>query len=76
ALLGLENQKTDINEIFKWKGEKRSFTAWGKDMTPGEAMKLSAVPVYQALARLIGRDLMHKEVKRMGFGNAEIGQQV
>ncbi|HFF5400694.1 TPA: OXA-23 family carbapenem-hydrolyzing class D beta-lactamase [Acinetobacter baumannii] len=76
ALIGLENQKTDINEIFKWKGEKRSFTAWEKDMTLGEAMKLSAVPVYQELARRIGLDLMQKEVKRIGFGNAEIGQQV
>ena len=61
ALIGLENQKTDINEIFKWKGEKRSFTAWEKDMTLGEAMKLSAVPVYQELARRIGLDLMQKK---------------
>ncbi len=38
-------------------------------------MKLSAVPVYQELARRIGLDLMQK-VKRIGFGNAEIGQQV
>ncbi len=32
-----------------------------KDMTLGEAMKLSAVPVYQELARRIGLDLMQKK---------------
>ena len=76
ALIGIQHNKTNPNEVFKWKGEKRSFTSWEKDMTLAEAMQASAVPVYQELARRIGLDLMQKEVRRVGFGNADIGQHV
>ena len=76
ALIGIQHNKTNPNEVFKWKGEKRSFKSWEKDMTLAEAMQASAVPVYQELARRIGLDLMQKEVRRVGFGNADIGQQV
>ena len=62
--------------MFKWDGQKRLFPDWEKDMTLGDAMKASAIPVYQELARRIGLDLMSKEVKRIGFGNADIGSKV
>ncbi len=55
---------------------KRLFPEWEKDMTLGDAMKASAIPVYQDLARRIGLELMSKEVKRVGYGNADIGTQV
>ncbi|MGE8539479.1 MAG: penicillin-binding transpeptidase domain-containing protein, partial [Acinetobacter sp.] len=64
ALIGLQHGKATANEIFKWDGKKRSFTAWGKDMTLAEAMQASAVPVYQELARRIGLELMQQEVQR------------
>lgn len=76
ALIGLQNAKATNTEVFPWNGEKRAFSAWEKDMTLAEAMQASAVPVYQELARRIGLDLMRKEVKRVGFGNMNIGQQV
>ncbi|POZ09075.1 OXA-143 family carbapenem-hydrolyzing class D beta-lactamase OXA-231 [Acinetobacter baumannii] len=76
ALIGLENHKATTTEIFKWDGKKRSYPMWEKDMTLGDAMALSAVPVYQELARRTGLDLMQKEVKRVGFGNMNIGTQV
>lgn len=76
ALIGLQHGKATNTEIFKWNGEKRSFPIWEKDMTLAEAMQVSAVPVYQELARRIGLDLMSQEVKRVGFGNTQIGQQV
>lgn len=76
ALIGLQHQKASHTEVFKWKGEKRLFSIWEKDMTLAEAMQASAVPVYQELARRIGLDLMQKEVKRLHFGNAQIGTQV
>lgn len=76
ALIGLKHKKTNVNEVFKWQGEKRFLKAWEKDMTLAEAMQVSAVPVYQELARRIGHDLMQKEVKRVGFGNTDIGHQV
>lgn len=76
ALIGLQHGKATNTEIFKWNGGKRSFPTWEKDMTLAEAMQVSAVPVYQELARRIGLDLMSQEVKRVGFGNTQIGQQV
>ena len=76
ALIGLQHAKVTTNEIFKWNGEKRAFPTWEKDLTLGEAMQASAVPVYQELARRIGLALMQQEVKRLGFGNRNIGQQV
>jgi beta-lactamase class D len=44
---------------------KTIFPAWEKDMTLGEAMQASAVPVYQELARRIGLSLMQEEVKEL-----------
>ncbi len=76
ALIGLQHQKVTTTEVFKWNGEKRSFPAWEKDMTLAQAMQLSAVPVYQELARRIGLDLMRKEIKSVQYGNQIIGQQV
>lgn len=76
ALIGLQHAKATKSEIFKWNGEKRAFPTWEKDLTLGEAMQASAVPVYQELARRIGLALMQQEVKRLGFGNANIGKQV
>ncbi|MCE6235153.1 OXA-213 family carbapenem-hydrolyzing class D beta-lactamase [Acinetobacter pittii] len=76
ALIGLEHHKAAPTEVFKWDGQKRLFPDWEKDMTLGDAMKASAIPVYQELARRIGLDLMSKEVKRIGFGNADIGSKV
>ncbi|MCT6834528.1 MAG: class D beta-lactamase [Acinetobacter baumannii] len=73
ALIGLEHHKATTTEVFKWDGEKRLFPEWEKNMTLGDAMKASAIPVYQDLARRIGLELMSKEVKRVGYGNADIG---
>lgn len=76
ALIGLQYGKATTNEIFKWDGKKRSFAAWEKDMTLGQAMQASAVPVYQELARRIGLELMQQEVQRIRFGNQQIGQHI
>ena len=76
ALIGLEHGKATSTEVFKWDGQKRSFPTWEKDMTLGQAIQASAVPVYQELARRIGLDLMQKEVQRIGYGNQQIGTVV
>ncbi|MDS7968472.1 OXA-51 family carbapenem-hydrolyzing class D beta-lactamase [Acinetobacter sp. V117_2] len=76
ALIGLEHHKVTTTEIFKWDGKKRLFPEWEKDMTLGDAMKASAIPVYQDLARRIGLELMSAEVKRVDYGNTNIGTQV
>lgn len=76
ALIGIQHHKTSPNEVFKWDGQKRAFRSWEQDLTLAEAMQASAVPVYQELARRIGLELMASEVKRVGYGNQNIGAQV
>ncbi|ENX19403.1 hypothetical protein F892_03571 [Acinetobacter vivianii] len=76
ALIGIQHHKTSPNEVFKWDGQKRAFRSWEKDLTLAEGMQASAVPVYQELARRIGLELMASEVKRVGYGNQNIGAQV
>lgn len=76
ALIGIQHHKTSPNEVFKWDGQKRAFRSWEKDLTLAEAMQASAVPVYQELARRIGLELMTREVKRVAYGNQNIGTQV
>ena len=75
ALIGLEHHKATTTEVFKWDG-KKVIPRMGKGHDLGDAMKASAIPVYQDLARRIGLELMSKEVKRVGYGNADIGTQV
>ena len=76
ALIGLQHKKVTVDEVFLWDGTKRSFQSWEQDMTLGQAMQASAVPIYQELARRVGLKLMQQEVSRVHFGNAEIGSQV
>lgn len=76
ALIGLENAKATTTEIFKWDGKKQFLESWEKDQTLAEAIQNSTVPVYQALARRIGADLMQSELKRIGYGTTEIGSKV
>lgn len=57
-----------------WQAE--AVAAWEKDLTLAEAMQLSAVPVYQLLAQRIGLSLMHQEIKKVGYGNQQIGQKI
>ncbi len=76
ALIGLQHHKATTTEVFKWDGQKRSFSTWEKDFNLGAAMQASVVPVYQTLAKHIGLDLMQQEIKRIESGNQNIGQQV
>lgn len=76
ALIGLQQHKTTTTEVFVWDGKARALKSWERDMTLAEAMQVSAVPIYQTLARRIGLPLMQKELHRVGYGNAQIGTQV
>lgn len=76
ALIGLQQHKTTTTEVFVWDGKAHTLKSWERDMTLAEVMQVSAVPVYQTLARRIGLPLMQKELHRVGYGNAQIGTQV
>jgi beta-lactamase class D len=60
-------------DIFKWDGVTRSIEAWNKDHTMRSAIAVSAVPVYQEIARRIGQERMQKYVDLFEYGNRDIG---
>jgi len=60
-------------DIFKWDGVTRSIEAWNKDHTLRSAISVSAVPVYQEIARRIGQERMQKYVDLFEYGNRDIG---
>jgi beta-lactamase class D len=60
-------------DVFKWDGVTRSIEAWNKDHTLRSAIAVSAVPVYQEIARRIGAERMQKYVDLMDYGNRDIG---
>lgn len=66
----------DVDEPLPYGGGPQMVKAWEKDMGLREAIKVSNVPVYQELARRIGPERMRAEIRRMGYGNGEIGSQV
>jgi len=60
-------------DVFKWDGVTRSIPGWNKDHTLRSAIAVSAVPVYQEIARRIGAERMQKYVDAFDYGNRNIG---
>jgi beta-lactamase class D len=60
-------------DLFKWDGVQRSIEAWNRDHTLRSAIAVSAVPVYQEIARRIGVERMQKYVDLFDYGNRDIG---
>jgi beta-lactamase class D len=60
-------------DVFKWDGVTRSIEAWNKDHTMRSAIAVSAVPVYQEIARRIGPERMQTFVDLFDYGNRNIG---
>jgi beta-lactamase class D len=60
-------------DIFKWDGVVRSIEGWNRDHTLRSAIAVSAVPVYQEIARRIGPERMQKYLELLEYGNHDIG---
>lgn len=77
SLIGLASGAVSgVDEVFPYAGEPRLFKAWERAMGLRDAIKVSNVPVYQALARRIGHATMAAQVAALGYGNQDIGTQV
>ena len=72
TLIALESGIVTTESVFKWNGEKRTYATWEKDMTIQEAFKVSAVPVYQEIARRIGVEKMKYYTQLFNYGNLDI----
>jgi beta-lactamase class D len=60
-------------DIFKWDGVTRIIEPWNRDHTLRSAIAVSAVPVYQEIARRIGAERMQKYLNLFEYGNRNIG---
>ena len=60
-------------DVFKWDGVTRAIEPWNKDHTLRSAIAVSAVPVYQEIARRIGAERMQKYLDLFDYGNRDIG---
>jgi beta-lactamase class D len=69
-------------QVFPWDGVVRFYpngdtaTNWNKDLTFADAFKYSAVPVFQQIARSIGKDTMQFWLDSMHYGNKKIGTEI
>jgi beta-lactamase class D OXA-50 len=77
SLLGLDTGAVkSVDEVLPYGGKPQRFKAWERDMNLRDAIKASNVPIYQELARRIGVDRMRAGVKKLGYGNMEVGNVV
>lgn len=65
-----------VDEVFVYDGTPQPFKSWEKDLSLREAIKVSSVPVYQALARRISLERMQTELAKLDYGNGDIGSAV
>ena len=76
SLIGLQTGVISNEKmVIPWDGVVRPNTDWNKDLTMGEAFKISAVPYYQEVARRIGIDTMQRWLDSLGYA-AKYGRAV
>ncbi|SDY06155.1 class D beta-lactamase [Hymenobacter psychrophilus] len=57
----------DTADICRWDGTTRSIAAWNQDMPFARALRVSAVPCYQQLARRIGVAAYQQWLPKLGY---------
>ena len=77
SLIGLDvGAVKDVDEVLPYGGKPQPRKEWEHDMGLRQAIKISNVPIYQELARRIGLERMREGMKKLGYGNMEIGSVV
>ena len=77
SLIGLDTGAVkDVDEVLPYGGKPQFRKEWEHDMGLRDAIKISNVPVYQELARRIKIDRMREGVRKLRYGNMEIGAVV
>ncbi|HNX82330.1 MAG TPA: penicillin-binding transpeptidase domain-containing protein [Candidatus Omnitrophota bacterium] len=61
---------------YKWDGVNRAMDAWNRDLTLRDAFRVSAVPVFQILARQIGNERMKKYIDLIDYGSKDISSGI
>jgi beta-lactamase class D len=78
SLIGLSTGVVNnVDEVLPYKGPSKPFiAAWAHDMGLRKAIAISNVPIYQELARRIGKTRMQKGVTNLHYGNETIGNSI
>lgn len=77
SLIGLDaGVVKNVDEVLPYGGKPQRIKEWERDMGLREAIKVSNVPIYQELARRIGLERMREGIKKLGYGNMDIGSVV
>ena len=77
SLIGLTvGAVENVDEVLPYGGEPQPFEVWENDMQLRRAITLSAVPIYQELARRIGIERMQSYVSLLDYGNENVGTSV
>jgi beta-lactamase class D len=73
SLIGLETGVIkDENYVIKWDSVERDIKEWNQDLDLKSAIKYSAVPYYQELARRVGMKKMQNYIKKLKYGNMNL----
>nr|AMP57377.1 classD [uncultured bacterium] len=77
SLIALESGiAPDEQYTIVWDSVVRQIPEWNQDLNMRQAIKYSAVPYYQELARRIGPDIMKHYLDTFNYGNQRIGPKV
>lgn len=77
TLIGLSvGAVSNVDEILPYGGKPAYLKIWEKNMSLRDAIKISNVPIYQALSRRIGIPAMEKGLAKLNYGNGKVGDKV
>ncbi|SCG16899.1 beta-lactamase class D [Micromonospora echinofusca] len=77
SLIALETGVVrDERQKVPYGGGPQRVAAWERDMGLRDAVRVSNVPVFQELARRIGPEREREWLRRLGYGNGEVGPAV
>jgi beta-lactamase class D len=77
ALIALQTGRvTDDSTQIKWDGVVRPRSETNRDLSLYQAFRLSSVPHFQQLARMIGKDTMRAWMDSLQYGNKNLGTRI
>jgi beta-lactamase class D len=77
ALVALHTGRVaDDSTIIPWDGVTRERAEWNTDLSLAQAFRLSSLPHFQSVARMVGRDTMQRWLDSLRYGNMKMGPTV
>ena len=77
SLIALETRAVgDENEIIPYGGKPQPFKSWERDMSMRDAISVSNVPIYQEIARRVGKGTYLEWLRKLEYGNRQIANDI